>query len=173
MFDDYWRIHYRSQDSAGKRTVKIKKIKDQKLSENTQKFLFAQKMEVARRRGRGEPPGAHTTLWSGLGLDRTTRWCGLPGPPLASPLRVYHLPENLRLGRGSQIDSAASAGQKTHTQRKLSGRQKSTGEIPSRRGEIIAIVTAIELGFIGIVITIATSSCITIITTPSRYNILG
>jgi hypothetical protein len=23
MFDDYWRIHCRSQDSAGKRTVKI------------------------------------------------------------------------------------------------------------------------------------------------------
>jgi hypothetical protein len=34
---------------------------DRKLSENTQKFLFGQKMEVARRRRRGEPPGAHTT----------------------------------------------------------------------------------------------------------------
>jgi hypothetical protein len=38
-------------------------------------------------------------------------------------------------------------------------------EIPSRNGEIIAIVTVIELGFIGIIITI--------ITTPSRCNILG
>jgi hypothetical protein len=34
---------------------------DQQFQENTQKFLFHQKMEVARRRGRGEPPGAHTT----------------------------------------------------------------------------------------------------------------
>jgi orotate phosphoribosyltransferase-like protein len=34
---------------------------DKKLSENTQKFLFGQKTEVARRRGRGEEPGAHTT----------------------------------------------------------------------------------------------------------------
>jgi hypothetical protein len=90
------------------------------------------------------------------------------------PLRVYHLPENLRLRGGSQKDSTASAGRKTHKERKLSGRQKSAGEIPSRRGEIVAIITIIELGFIGIIIiTIATSTFITIITTPSRCNILG
>jgi hypothetical protein len=48
------------------------------------------------------------------------------------------------------------------------------GKIPSQRGEIIAIITVIELGFIGIIIiiTIATSTFI-IITTPSRCNILG
>jgi hypothetical protein len=41
-------------------------------------------------------------------------------------------------------------------------------------GEIFAIVTVIEPGFIGIIIiTIATSTFITIITTPSRCNILG
>jgi hypothetical protein len=34
---------------------------DQQFQENTQKFLFCQMMEVARRRGRGEQPGAHTT----------------------------------------------------------------------------------------------------------------
>jgi orotate phosphoribosyltransferase-like protein len=34
---------------------------DQQLSKNTQEFLFGQKTEVARRKGRGEPPGAHTT----------------------------------------------------------------------------------------------------------------
>jgi hypothetical protein len=38
---------------------------DQKLSENTHKFLFSQKTEVARRRGQGEPPGAHTTPGAG------------------------------------------------------------------------------------------------------------
>jgi hypothetical protein len=43
-------------------------------------------------------------------------------------------------------------------------------EIPSWRGEIIAI----ELDFIGIIIiTLITSTFITIITTPSRCNILG
>jgi hypothetical protein len=51
----------------------------------------------------------------------------------------------------------------THTERKLSGRQKSAGEIPSWRGEIIATITIIELGFIGIIII--TSTFITVITT--------
>jgi cell division protein FtsW (lipid II flippase) len=41
-----------------------------------------------------------------------------------------------------------------HRERKLSGGQKSAREIPSQRGEIIAIVIAMELGFIGIIIFI-------------------
>jgi hypothetical protein len=55
---------------------------------------------------------------------------------------------------------------------KLSGRQKSVGEIPSQRGEIVTIVITIALDFIGIIIII-TSTSISTITTPSRYNILG
>jgi hypothetical protein len=131
---------------------------DQQFQENIQKFIFCRKTEVARRRGRGEPPGAHTTPWRGPGLGRTARWCGRPGPSLASPLRIYRLPKNLRLERGSQIDSAASVGRKRHRERKLSD-----------------IVTAIELGFIGIIIiiTIITIITSTFITTPSRCNILG
>jgi hypothetical protein len=165
--------------TAGVRTLLEKGLsrhhtsEDQQFSENTQKFLFGQKMEVARRRGRGEPPGAHTTPWRGPALGRAAWWCGRPSTPLPASLCVYRLPKNLRLGGGSQKDSAASARQKTHRERKLSGRQKSAGEIPSQREEIIAIVTVIELGFIGIIITIATSTFITIITTSSCYNILG
>jgi hypothetical protein len=58
---------------------------------------------------------------------------------------------------------------------KLSDRQKSVEEIPSRRGEIIAIVITIELDFIGIIIsiTIITSTFIFTITMPSRCNIVG
>jgi hypothetical protein len=58
---------------------------------------------------------------------------------------------------------------------KLSGRQKSDGEIPSRRGEIVAIVIIIVLDFIGIIIItiIIISIFISTITTPSRCNILG
>jgi hypothetical protein len=67
---------------------------------------------------------------------------------------------------GSEIDSVASAWRKMHRERKLSGRQKSIREIPSRRGEIVAIIIAIELGFIGIIIFIT-------ITMPSRCDILG
>jgi hypothetical protein len=40
---------------------------DQQFQENTQKFLFRQKMEVARR-GRGEQREAHTTPWRGPAL---------------------------------------------------------------------------------------------------------
>jgi hypothetical protein len=46
---------------------------------------------------------------------------------------------------------------------KLSGREKSAGEIPSRRGEIVAIVIIITLDFIGIIIT-------TIIIISSTYH---
>jgi hypothetical protein len=78
---------------------------DQQLQENTQKLIFHRKMEVARRRARGESLGAHITWWRGPDLGHAAWWCGYPGPPLASPLRVYHLPEDLRRGGGSQIDS--------------------------------------------------------------------
>jgi hypothetical protein len=57
---------------------------------------------------------------------------------------------------------------------KLSGRQKSAREIPSRRGEIVSIIIIIALDFIRIIITIIIIITSTfIITTPSRYNILG
>jgi hypothetical protein len=87
---------------------------------------------------------------------------------------AYIVSQKTKTQGGLEIDSATSAGQKTHRKRKLSGRQKSAREIPYRREEIIAIVIAIELGFIGIIIIIIiTSTFITVITTPARYNILG
>ena len=59
-----------------------------------------------------------------------------------------------------------------HQREKLSGREKSAGEIPSRRGEIIAIVTVIELGFIWIIIIISTTVTINLrSSTPFYYNI--
>jgi hypothetical protein len=109
------------------------------------------------------------------------------GPPLAAPAYgeatlahfCHHpfayivVPENLSEG-GSEIDTAASAGRKTPEGEKLSGRQESAREIPSRRGEIIAIVIAITPDFIRIIIIIPiTSTFISTITTPSRYNILS
>jgi hypothetical protein len=56
---------------------------------------------------------------------------------------------------------------------KLSGRQESAREIPSRRGEIVTIVIAIASDFIGIMIITITSTFISTITTPSHCNILG
>jgi hypothetical protein len=52
------------------------------------------------------------------------------------------VPENLSRRGASKIDSAASTGWKTPEREKLSGRQESAGEIPSWRGEIVAIVIA-------------------------------
>jgi hypothetical protein len=87
----------------------------------------------------------------------------------------FIIPKNLSQGGGSEIDIAASAGQKTSEREKLSGRQKYTEEIPSRRGEIITIVITIAPDFIGIIIIIIsiTSTFILTITTPSRCNILS
>jgi hypothetical protein len=131
--------------------------------------------KVARRRERGEQPGSHTTRWHGPGPSRATQWCGHPGPLLPSPPRVYGRLRKPKTQGESEIDSAASAGWKTLREKKLSGRQKSAEEIPSRRGEIVAIGITIELGFIRIIIfiTITTSTFIFTITTPSRCNILG
>jgi hypothetical protein len=91
------------------------------------------------------------------------------------PFAYIIVPENLSEGGGSEIDTTASAGQKTPEREKLSGRQKSTGEIPSQRGEIVAIVIIIAPDFIGIIITIIliTSTFISTITTPSHCNILS
>jgi hypothetical protein len=100
---------------------------------------------------------------------------GHPGPPLTETLRVYLPHENLRSGEHPEKYSAAATGRKTTEREKLSGRQKSAGEIPSRRGEIVAIVTVIKLDFIGIIIIIISTArtIITTVTSPSRCNTLG
>jgi hypothetical protein len=66
-------------------------------------------------------------------------------------------------------------GRRTPEREKLSGREKSAGEIPSRRGEIITIIITIAPDFIGIIIIIIsiTSTFISTITTPSLCNILS
>jgi len=97
-------------------------------------------------------------------LCRAMAWCGHPGPPLTLPLRVFHPPETLRRGESSRKYSAASTRRKPQREKKLSGRQKSAGEIPSRRGEIIAIVIVITPDFIEIIIIII-STAVTIIST--------
>jgi hypothetical protein len=110
------------------------------------------------------------------------------GPPLAAPpcgeaalahychrLLVYIIvPENLSKG-GIRDRHHRLCGAENTEREKLSGREKSAREIPSRRGEIVAIVIIIALDFIGIIITIniIISTFISTITTPSRCNILG
>jgi hypothetical protein len=84
------------------------------------------------------------------------------------------VPENLSQG-GIRDRHCRLCGAENTEREKLSGRQKSAGEIPSQRGKIVAIVITIALDFIGIIITIIiiTNTFISTITTPSRCNILG
>jgi hypothetical protein len=179
MFDDHWRISYWSQDSAGKRTIKTpyfgRSENSRKIPEKYQKITFYQKTEEARRRSREEPQGRHTHRGRGLAPGRAGLLCGHPGPLLSSPLRVFHRPRKPKSREGSEIDTAASAGRKTPEREKLSGGQESAREIPSRRGEIVAIVIIIAPDFIEIIITIIliTSTFISTITSPSRCNILS
>jgi hypothetical protein len=113
---------------------------------------------------------------------------GGAGPPLATPacgeatlahyshhpLAYIVAPENLSQG-GIRDRHRHLCGAENTEREKLSGRQKSAEEIPSRRGEIITIVIIIALDFIGIIITITIiiSIFISTITMPSRCNILG
>jgi hypothetical protein len=86
------------------------------------------------------------------------------------PFAYFIVPENLsREEGGSELDTATSAGRRTPEREKLSGREKSIEEIPSRRGEIITIAP----NFIGIIIISITSTFISTITRPSRCNILS
>jgi hypothetical protein len=82
------------------------------------------------------------------------------------------VPENLSRG-GIRDRHRHLCGAENTEREKLSGRQKSAGEIPSWRGEIITIVITVALDFIRIIIIIFTSTSISIIITPSRCNILG
>jgi hypothetical protein len=84
------------------------------------------------------------------------------------------VPKNLSQG-GIRDRHRRLFGAENTEREKLSDRQKSAGEISSRRGEIIAIVIFIALDFIGIIITIIIiiSTFISTITMPSRCNTLG
>ena len=137
---------------------------DQQFVENILEFLFCQIPEAAKTGGKGGPPWAHTMPWRGHPLGRAAMWCGCPGPPQPVPLCVLHPLETLRHGEPLRKYSATSTGRKITEREKISGREKSVGEIPSWRGEIIAIVTVIELYFIGIII-ISISTTVTIVST--------
>jgi hypothetical protein len=147
---------------------------DQEIPEKHQKIIFCQKTEEVRRRKREEQQGRLTTR--GRGPTPATLACG--EATLAHyyhrPLAYIIIPENLSQG-GLRDRHCHLYGAENTEREKLSGRQKSAGEIPSRRGEIVAIIIIIALDFIGIIITIITitSTFISIITTPSRCNILS
>jgi hypothetical protein len=89
------------------------------------------------------------------------------------PLAYIVIPENLSWEGGIRDRHRRLCGAENTEREKLSDRQKSAGEIPSQREEIVAIVITIALDFIRIVIITITSTFVSTITMPSRCNILG
>jgi hypothetical protein len=149
--------------------------KIRKIQKNTRKLYFAERLRKPEGGGeRSQRAGTHTggAAWP---LAAPACCVALLAHFSPCPFAYFIVPENLSQGEGSELDTAASTGRKTPEREKLSGRQESVGEIPSRRGEIIAIVIAIAPDFIGIIITIIsiTSTFIFTITMPSRCNILS
>jgi hypothetical protein len=142
-----------------------------KIPEKYPEIIFSQKTHEARRGSREEPEGPHTPGWRGQPLAAPALREATLAHVWSRPSAYIIVPENLS-EEGSELDIAASAGRKTPEREKLSSRQESAGEIPSRRGEIVAIVITIAPDFIGIIISI-TSTFISTITTPSRCNILS
>jgi hypothetical protein len=148
--------------------------KIRKISEKYQKIIFYQKTPEARRRRREEPGAASCIGGAAWPLAASALCEGALAHFWFRPFAYFIVPKNLSQG-GSEIDTAASAGRKTPEREELFGRQKSTREIPSRRGEIVTIVIAIAPDLIGIIIIIIsiTSTFISTITMPSRCNILS
>ena len=94
------------------------------------------------------------------------------GHPSRSPFVYLTLGTLTHKGRPSKY-SAASTRRKTPESEKLPCRKKSAGGNSLPEGEIVAIITVIELDFIGIIIIII-STANTIITAAAlrlRYNI--
>jgi hypothetical protein len=159
-----------------KRTVETPYFRrSRKFLKNTRKLYFTERLRkpeggVERSQGVGSHVGG--AAWP---LVAPTYCVATLAHFRSRPFMYFIIPENLSQGGGSEIDTTASVGQKTPEREKLSSRQKSAGEIPSRRGEIVSIVITITLDFIGIIIIIIsiTTTFISTITTPSRCNILS
>jgi hypothetical protein len=150
--------------------------KDQEIPEKYQEIIFCQKTEEARRRRREGPQGSLTTRGRGPAPGRTAPPYGKDTLPhyCHRPFTYFIIPKNLSQGGLRDRHCRLCVAEKQQRE-KLSGRQKSAGEIPSQRGKIIAIVIIIVLDFIGIIIAIIliTSIFIFSITMLSCCNILS
>jgi hypothetical protein len=147
--------------------------KIRKFQKNTTRLYFARRLK--------KPEG---------GSERSHRVGSPPGgagPPLATPdygeatlaCFCHHpfayivVPENLSEG-GLRDRHRRLCGAENTRERKALRQAGICQGIPSRRGQIVAIVIAIAPDFIGIIIIISiTSTFISTITTPSRCNILS
>jgi hypothetical protein len=108
-------------------------LKIRKIPEKYQKIISSQKTQEARRRSREEPGGPSRQGGAVSPLAAPALCVGTLAHIWPRPFAYIIVPKNLCQG-GSELDTAASAGRRTPKREKLSGREKSAEEIPSRRG---------------------------------------
>jgi hypothetical protein len=138
-----------------------------------QKIIFHQKTRGARRRRREEPQGGHTTRGAGPPLAASAYGVATLAHYCHCPFAYFIVPKNLSQG-GLRDRHRRLCGAENTRERKALRQAEICRGIPSRRGEIVAIII-ITPDFIGIIITIIliASTIISTITTPSRCNILS
>ena len=153
MLHDYWRIAHRSQDSAGKSTVRMQYFGRSAIDRNyTENLIFPEdgdsQKEEPRRAAMGPPIGRR-----GPRPGRAALWGGGPQPPLASSPSRTSSPRKPKLrGRIARSHSRLCGAENTREKRALRQAQICRGNsLPE--GEIDAIVTVIELDIIFIIIT--------------------
>ena len=145
---------------------------DQQLMENIPKLLFFQMTDPAKRGGRGGPPWALPIGRRGHQGWRATMWGRGPTTPSAIALSRTSSPKNPKV-RGNIEDSHRRLLEAENTREKRALRQAEIcrgNSLPE--GEIVAIVTVIELDFIGIIIIISTTDTVISTAAPRlRCNI--
>ena len=175
MFDDYWRINCRSQDSAGKRTVKIqyfgRSIIPRKYTEVHILSEDPGSQKESRRGATGGPhhPQARASPRPRLGMV----WPPWPTTPCASSrISSSRKPKTRRATKN--IFGHRCEVENTRERKALRQREICRGN-PFPEGGIVAIVIVIKLDFIVIIIIIisTTRTITTIISTPSRCSFLG
>ena len=108
---------------------------------------------ASQKEAPGEPGGPHATLGHDPRWGRAELWRGHLGPPPRLPFRVYLPPGKPRRGGGIIHEIFRRLhGMETIERERVLWQGDPAGEIPSWRGEIIAIVTVSTLDFIGIII---------------------
>ena len=174
MFDDYWGIHHRSQDSAGKRTVKIQYFGRSIIP---RKYTEVHISSEDPREPEGELEGGHRGPTPPQARASPRPRLGMMWPPWPTTLGATSRISSFRkpkTGGATRNIFRRRCEAKNTRERKALRQREICREIPSRRGETVAIVTVIELDFIMIIIIISiTSTITTIISTPSRCSFLG
>ena len=143
---------------------------DQQLTENIPKLLFFQMTEPSKKGGRGGPPWALPIGRHGHQGWRAAMWGGGPTTPSAIALSRTSSPENLKVRENiEESHSRLHGAENTREKRALRQAEICRGNsLPE--GEIVAIVTIIELDFIGIIIIIISTTDTVISTAAPRLR---